>query len=110
LVFVCVQNDTTQLNAEALQGIREFKADERFAAATEIVMLDPAESAESSFLGDLKIDPKTTTAVTAFLVPPGSVIAEFEGATNKEQLLTALQSAGSCGPGGACGPGGCGPR
>jgi len=110
LVFLCVQNDTTKLNAEALQGVREFKADERFAAASEIVMLDPTDSAESSFLNDLKIDPKTPLAVTAFLVPPGSVIAEFEGATNKEQLLAALQSAGSCGPCGVCGPGGCGPR
>ena len=110
LVLLCVQNDTTKLNAEALQGVQEFKADARLANAVEIVMLDPSDSAEASFLGDLKIDPKTATAVTAFLVPPGSVVAEFEGATNKEQLLAALQSAGSCGPGGACGPGGCGPR
>ena len=110
LVLLCVQNDTTKLNAEALQGVQEFKAEARLANAVEIVMLDPSDSAEASFLGDLKIDPKTATAVTAFLVPPGSVVAEFEGATNKEQLLAALQTAGSCGPGGACGPGGCGPR
>lgn len=110
LVLLCVQNDKTTLNAEALEGVQSFKADERFANVTEIVMLDPNDSAESSFLGDLKIDPKTAKAVTALLVPPGSAIAEFEGETSKEQFLAALQSAGSCGPGGACGPGGCGPK
>lgn len=110
LVLLCVQNGKTTFNAEAIKGVQAFKADERFASATEIVMLDPSDSAESSFLGDLKIDPKTAKAVTAFLVPPGSAIAEFEGETNKEQLLAALQSAGSCGPGGVCGPGGCGPK
>jgi hypothetical protein len=110
LVLLCVQNDKTTFNAEALKGVQAFKADERFANATEIVMLDPSDSAEASFLSDLKIDPQTAKAVTAFLVPPGSAIAEFEGETNKEQLLAALQSAGSCGPGGVCGPGGCGPK
>ena len=73
--------------------------------------LDPADSAEASFLGDLKIDPQTKVAVTAFLAPPGAVIAEFEGATQKDQLVAALVKARSaCGPGGSCGPGGCGPR
>lgn len=110
LVLLCVQNDKTKRNAEALRGVNDFKADARFGNVTEIVMLDPSDEAESSFLGDLQIDPHTPTAVTAFLVPPGSAIAEFEGETNKELFLTALQSAGSCGPGGACGPAGCGPR
>jgi hypothetical protein len=50
-------------------------------------------------------------AVTAFLAPPGVVIAEFEGATQKDQLVSALLQANSaCGPGGSCGPSGCGPR
>ncbi len=109
LVLLCVQNSETTLNAEALQGVNEFKADEKYAAATEIVMLDPTDAAEASFLSDLKIDPKITVATTAFLAPPGSVISEVEGATTKEVLVTALQQANTgCGPGG-CGPGGCGP-
>lgn len=110
LVFLCVQNDTTKSNVEALQGVTEFKSDERYASATEVVVLDPRDAAEASFLGDLKIDPGTTTAVTAFLAPPGSVIAEYQGATTKETLITALQQANTgCGPGG-CGPGGCAPK
>ena len=110
LVFLCLQNDSTTSNAEALQGVQDFKSDERYANATEIVVLDPRDTAEASFLGDLKIDPQTTTAVTAFLVPPGSVIAEYQGATTKDTLIAALQQANTgCGPGG-CGPGGCGPK
>jgi hypothetical protein len=110
LVLLCVQNSSTTYNDEALSGARAFRADERFAKYSEIVMLDPADSAESAFLADLKIDPKEPEAVTAFMAPPGSVIAEFKGATNKDELIAALQKASTgCGPGG-CGPGGCGPK
>lgn len=110
LVFLCVQNASTNSNDEALKGVNEFKADARFGSATEIVMLDPSDSAEAAFLSDLQIDPKTGVAVTTFLVPPGSAIAQFDGATTKDELVAALQKAAtSCGPGG-CGPGGCGPR
>lgn len=111
LVFLCVQNSSTEFNADALQGVRDFQADARYASVTEVVNLDPADEAEASFLADLKIDPQTKVAVTAFLAPPGIVIAEFEGATQKDQLVAALlQANAACGPAGACGPSGCGPR
>jgi hypothetical protein len=109
LVLVCVQNESTKSNDEALRGVNEFKADEKFASATEIVMLDPADSDEKSFLADLKIDAKTTVATTAFIAPSGARIAEYEGATTKDALAAAVrQASAGCGPGG-CGPGGCGP-
>ena len=111
LVFLCVQNASTTLNAEALQGVQDFKAEAQYTGVTEIVKLDPTDSAEASFLGDLKIDPQTKVAVTAFLAPPGAVIAEFEGATQKDELIaTLIKASSACGPGGSCGPGGCGPR
>lgn len=110
LVLLCAQNESTRSNAEALRGVEQFRADPRFTAATQVVMVDPRDPAEAPFLGDLRIDPNTTEAVTAFLVPPGSAIAEFVGPTTKEAIMSALQNAGSCGPGGACGPGGCGPQ
>ncbi len=110
LVFLCVQNGSTQANEEALKGVTEFKADARYAEATEVVILDPTDSAEAAFLADLKIDRQTPEAVTAFLVPPGAVVAEFKGATSKDELIAALQKANTgCGPGG-CGPGGCAPK
>jgi hypothetical protein len=110
LVFVCVQNDKTKSNDAALQGVRDFKEDARFASATEIVMLDPTDSAEASFLADLKIDSRTEEAMTVFLAPPGSAIAEYKGATDKAELAATLQKASSGCAGGSCGPGGCGPK
>lgn len=111
LVFVCVQNKTTKSNAAAMQGVRDFAADSRYKEVTEIVMLNPADGAEASFLGDLKINAKTEEAVTAFMGPPGAVIAEFTGATKRGDLTAALEKAiSNCGPGGSCGPGGCGPK
>ena len=57
---------------------------------------------------DDKIDPQTEEAVTVFLVPPGSAVAEYKGATDKAELVSTLQKASSgCCPGGSCGPGGC---
>ena len=109
LVFLCVQNDVTRSKDEAMEGVRQFAADERFSSATEIVTLDPKDSAEEDFLADLQIDPDTESSVTILLVPPGSPIGKFEGPTTKDQLVDLLMKASSaCGPGG-CGPGGCGP-
>ncbi len=111
LVFLCVQNASTRSNTEAMQGVRQFQADPRYQTATEVIVLDPADSREAPFLGDLEIDPKTAVAVTALVAPPGVIIAQVEGATDKQALVEALQKAASspC-AGGACGPGGCGPR
>ena len=110
LVFLCVQNGDTKSNDEAMKGVRDFQADARFAQATEIVMLDPTDGAEAGLLKDLQIDPRTETAVTVFLAPPGMPVAIYEGATSKDELVATLQKAGSaCGPGG-CGPSGCPPQ
>jgi hypothetical protein len=114
LVFLCVQNGETESAKEAMQGVREFKRDERFAEDTEIIVVDPANKSESQLMSDLEIDPKTKEAVTVFLAPPGRCIGRFHGATRPDDLLQTLSAAmtgcGSCGPGGcgSCGPGGCG--
>lgn len=110
LVFVCVQNDKTKSNDVAMKGVREFKADTRFASATEIVTLDPSDKKEVAFLTDLKVPPETKEAVTVFIAPPGQAIGKFDGPTNKDTFVELLSKASTgCGPGG-CGPGGCGPR
>jgi len=110
LVFVCVQNDKTTSNDGALQGVRDFKADVRFASATEIVTLDPSDKKEAGFLTDLQVPSDTKEAVTVLVVPPGQAIGKFAGATNKDALIELLSKAtAGCGPGG-CGPGGCGPQ
>ena len=110
LVFVCVQNDKTKSNDAAMQGVRDFKADTRFASATEIVTLDPTDKKEAGFLTDLKVSSDIAEATTVFVAPPGQAIGKFEGATNKDALIELLSKANTgCGPGG-CGPGGCGPK
>ena len=111
LVFVCVQNAKTKSNDAAMQGVRDFKADAKFASATEIVTLDPADKKEAGFLTDLKVSPDTAEATTVFVAPPGTSLGKFEGATKKDALVEVLSKAntGGCGPGG-CGPGGCGPK
>ena len=47
LVFLCVQNDETGMNEEAMQGVKDFAADDRFSTATKIVVLDPSDEARS---------------------------------------------------------------
>ncbi len=110
LVFVCVQNDKTKSNEAAMQGVRDFKADARYASATEIVTLDPADQREAEFLADLQVPADTVEAVTVLVVPPGQAIGKIQGPTNKDALIDLLSKANTgCGPGG-CGPGGCGPK
>ncbi len=112
LVLVCVQSRSPYVRQASLpQGVADFAADARFAQATEIVSVDPADPAEASLLQDLQVDSRVGAQTTVFLAPPGSVVGKFVGAVSKEQLVAALQAARStpC-AGGKCGPGGCGPK
>ena len=111
LVLLCVQNRSTQLNQAAWKGVQDFKADPRFGRATEVVHLDPSDGAEATLLKGLQVDPRTPTAVTVLLAPPGGPIAKFTGAVTGDQIVAKVASAQS-GPcaGGKCGPGGCGPK
>ena len=108
LVILCAQNKSTKSNDAATKGAQDFKADARFAQFTEIIQIDPADAAEGKFVTQLRIEPKTTEAVTALLAPPGAVIGTFKGAVAKDALVAALMAAtsGGCGSGG-CAPSGC---
>ncbi len=105
MAFVCVQNGTTQHNAEAMQGVREFAADAQYAKATEIITVDPTDAAEESLLKQFKVDPKTDEAVTVFLAPPGSLVGTYKGEIKKDVLVAAAKTAAKgCTPGGSCCP------
>lgn len=110
LVFLCLQNDKTIGNEAALKGVRDFKADPRFASASEIIMINPSDVQEQKFLSQLGIDVRSPEATTVFIAPPAETIGQYKGATNKDRFIADLQSAvsGCCGPGGCC-PGGCCP-
>ena len=53
-ILLCVQNDKTQSNGEAMQGVKAFKDDPKYANGTEIIMLNPADKAERAFLRTLR--------------------------------------------------------
>ena len=108
LVLLCVQNEKTQFTQAAMTAARNFKADARYAKATEIVTVNPEDRAEAAFLQDLKVDPRTSQAVTVVLAPPGQPVASFVGVVTKDQIVAKVQ-AGPC-ANGQCGPGGCGPK
>jgi hypothetical protein len=110
LVLLCVQGASTKLNDEAMKGVRDFAADARFAGFTDIVTLDPTNQAEAAFLGNLRVDPKPSEAVTLLLAPPGAVVAQFVGKTDSNEMAQKLQTAMS---GATCAPGassGCCPK
>jgi hypothetical protein len=114
LVFVCIQNQSTQQNDAAMYGIQEMKGDPQFGAAVVTVFVNPADPIEARFLNQLQIDTAQNVAQTVMLVPPGSPAGKFMGGTTKTMITSKLMSSGACGPGGACaggkcGPGGCAP-
>lgn len=110
LTLVCVHNPGTAHNLVASTAVAGFIADERFATATSVVEIDPADSSERTFLASLKVNPKTANAVTILLSPAGQPIAQFAGAVTTDQLVAKVTSAqAGCCPGGQCGPGGCCP-
>jgi hypothetical protein len=105
LAFLCVQNGTTQHNAEAMQGVREFAADPQYAKTTEIITIDPTDAGEEALLKQFKVDPKTEEAVTVFLAPPGTTVATYAGETKKDVLIAAAKTAAKgCDPKSGCCP------
>jgi hypothetical protein len=102
-VLLCVQNGKTQFNEQAMQGVEAFKADPQYTKGTDVVTLNPTEEAEQPFLKALQVDPKTTTAVTLLVMPPGTPVARFAGAVTKPQIEAGVKAAASsCGPGCSC--------
>ncbi|MCG3195953.1 MAG: hypothetical protein GHCLOJNM_00423 [bacterium] len=97
MVFLCVQNERTKLNEESVRGVYEFKNDPQFSRHTEVVFVNPDDPTESRFLQQLAIDPKTDTAISAFMTPPGVVLGLFPGPTDKNVLVQHL-TLGGCGP------------
>lgn len=111
LVFVCVNSGRSGARATVPQGVAEFRADQRYGQATEIVLLDARDPKETSFLEQLQVDSRTAAPVTVFLAPPGAVIGKFGAQATKQQFIATLASAQAdpC-AGGKCGPNGCGPK
>ncbi len=105
MALLCVQNDATQHNAEAMQGVKDFVADALYAKTTEVITIDPTDAAEDSLLKQFNVDPKTEEAVTVFVAPPGKIVGTYKGETKKDVLVAAAKTAAkACTPGGSCCP------
>jgi hypothetical protein len=112
LVLLCVVDQARPDDLVAVpQGVQDFKADQQYGPATEVVLLNARDEGEATFLKELKVDPQTQRPLTVLLAPPGSLVGKFDGTATKQQLVAKLASAQSnpC-AGGKCGPGGCGPK
>jgi SAM-dependent methyltransferase len=106
LTFICLQNANTKANDAAMKGVNDFKADPQFAEGTELVKVDPSDPKEAKLLAQLKADPKTKTASTTLLAPPGMIVTQVDGATSKSALEASLKKAmAACsGASGCCSP------
>ncbi len=112
LVFVCVVDQPgPQGQVTIPQGVEDFKADEKYGRATEIILVSATDKKEVDLLKEMQVDPKGPKPVAVFLAPPGAMIGKFDGQATKGQIVAKLVSAMSnpC-AGGKCGPGGCGPK
>jgi hypothetical protein len=111
LVFVCVADQAgPQDKIPVPKGVEDFKADKKYAAATEVVLLNAQDAKEATFLKELGIAARDAP-ITVLLAPPRAMIGTFSRGTAKERFVAAIAAAksGSC-PGGKCGSGGCGPK
>lgn len=96
-VMLCVQNEETHFNDEAMQGVRDFMADRRYARYTEIVKVDPRDANEADLLARFGLDSDAPDAVTVLLAPPRITVGTFKGATDKETFVAAIaQSKSGC--------------
>lgn len=112
LVLLCVIDRKGPYQTLAVpQAVQDFKADRRFGPATEVVLLNSTDRAESALLQELRVNPNEAKPVTVLLAPPGSMIGKFDARATKEQMVAQLAAAQSnpC-AGGKCGPNGCGPK
>jgi len=87
----------------------QFTNDPGYRQATVVVTVDPEDPKEQKLINQFQLSSVMPRAKTLLVVPPGDVVADFDGATSKDQFVNKLKSASSpCCPGGCC-PGGCCP-
>ncbi|WP_417731646.1 hypothetical protein [Rosistilla oblonga] len=94
------------IDAAAFQGARDLTQDERFAASTQIVNIDPTDASEQSFLQSLKVDASAGNGVLVVMTPAGQPVATIAENATKDQIIQRLTAAStSCCPDGKCAPG-----
>jgi len=105
LVLLCVEPSSQVKQVSVQKGVQDFTEDEEYTKNSKVVTINAGDTAEATFLKDLRVDPKTADRVTVLMAPPAAVVGTFVGDVTKGQLTTKLKSAQSgCVPGGSCCP------
>ena len=102
LVFVCVVDQANPKDKVAtFKGVEDFKADKKYDAVTEVILVNQRDAKEAAFLKEL--DVAGFAPMTVFLAPPGATIGTFHRGTAKEVFVAKLAAAQSgCGAGCSC--------
>ena len=93
LVLVCLQNGRTQANEAAMKGVNEFKADSQFGEHHRDCEGGSERCEGDQAAGATESRPASQDRHTAFLAPPGVLVAKVEGPTTKDALMASLQKA-----------------
>lgn len=106
MVLICVQGERTLHNVEALAAARVFASSPEAAHQVDVVLVDPRDPVEASFVKQMAIDPDATEAVTIFMAPPGKRLATYIGSVEVATIAATARGAGvGCDPStGCCAP------
>ena len=100
LAVVCIQSSRTKNNKKSLATAEELKADPALGGAVQIVKIDPSDRTESRFMGECKVDVRSTNAQLVVLAPPGKLVGKFDGTATKDTIMASLRASLGGGGGG----------
>ncbi len=94
LVFLCLQNETSIGNQEALAGVRDFCNESKHPC--KMLIVDPQDPHEQILLKQLNLGGFSSKPKTVLLSFPGKIIGVYEGPTDKDQFYWDLRSQCGC--------------
>lgn len=106
VALICIEPADGKTAEATAKVVAAFKADQRISGFAESVVIDPADQAEHRFLTQLRVDPKSTTATTLLVTPPGRIVGTYTNALSIDAMFADLARSMA---GSTCGSGGCGP-
>ncbi|MCP4173632.1 MAG: hypothetical protein GY758_22995 [Fuerstiella sp.] len=93
LVLLCVHPAGSR---KVPVGVQQFRSDSLNVNRTHLVSIQAGDPAEVKFLQQLKVRSDTSTAVTAFMAPPGVLLGTYNDKVTPTILMNRLAAAGQC--------------
>ncbi|QDU82350.1 hypothetical protein Pla110_41050 [Polystyrenella longa] len=93
LVALCVLPNA---QASIPQGVVNFKQDKHFQDRTRVIPVLATDEQEAKFLNQLKVPTNQSTAVVAFIAPPGVMVGMFNEKVTQNEMAEKLAAAGQC--------------